>query len=163
MGAMTGGAVGSVLIVDDDPRIREMLSRWLSAAGHGIAEAPDADAALVHLDAAACDVVLCDVNMPGHDGLWLVARLRERFPAVAVVLATAESEISGSVTLQPGVVGYLVKPFTAAGVLAAVQRAVEWRRTEASRAGTATAASPIDDWLRGGRPRRPSEDETNGG
>ena len=56
----------SVLIVDDEPRIREFLVRWLAPAGYDTRDAPDAEAAV---DASVPDVVLCDVQMPGRDGL----------------------------------------------------------------------------------------------
>jgi response regulator of citrate/malate metabolism len=49
--------------------------------------------------------------MPGHDGIWLVEQMRRHHPSVAVVLATGLLEMDPMVTLRPGVVGYIVKPF----------------------------------------------------
>jgi two-component system response regulator AtoC len=122
--------MSSVLLVDDEPRIREFLSRWLAPAGYEVREAPDAETALTLLGAKPVDVVLCDIDMPGHGGLWLVERLRERFPFVAIVLATAVDTIAPKVSFQSGIVEYLVKPFERARVLAAVGRAAEWARPE---------------------------------
>lgn len=144
--------VSSVLIVDDEPRIREVLVRWLVPAGYDTREAPDAETALSLLAASASDVVLSDVHMPGHDGPWLVEQLRKSFPYVAIVLATADDGISTGVSLQGGVVGYLVKPFERGPVLAAVRRAVEWHEAARARGPERmTAGDPIDEWINRGR------------
>ncbi len=138
----------SVLIVDDEPRIREFLARWLAPAGYDVKEAPDAEAALAAVAASVPDVVLCDVQMPGHDGLWLVEQLRQRFPAVAIVLATANDSVPPVVSLQEGVVEYLVKPFERDRVLAAVRRAVEWRQSAPVQPlDGAAAGDPLAEWL----------------
>lgn len=138
----------SVLIVDDEPRIREILVRFLAPAGYAVNEAADADAALALVAATAPDVLLCDVQMPGHDGLWLVEQLRLRFPAVAIVLATADANVPPVVSLQGGVVEYLVKPFEREGVLAAVGRAIDWHEAAAARSAVQTPPpDPVGDWL----------------
>ena len=140
--------MSSVLIVDDEQPIREFLARWLAASGYKTVEAADADSALAAVSATQPDVVLCDVHMPGHDGLWLMGQLRTRFPAVAIVLATANDDIPPAISMQRGVVEYLVKPFERAHVLAAVSRALEWRQAEAARpVAAAPAADPMDEWL----------------
>jgi CheY-like chemotaxis protein len=139
--------MSSVLLVDDEPRIREFLSRWLAPAGYDVREAPDAETALTLLSASPVDVVLCDVDMPGHGGLWLVERLRERFPFVAIVLATAVDTIPAKVSFQTGVVEYLVKPFERAQVLAAVGRAVGWGEGERVRGRQAATVDPVAEWL----------------
>lgn len=140
--------VSSVLIVDDEPRIRKILVRWLVPAGYDTREAPDAETALSLLAASASDVVLSDVRMPGHDGLWLVEQLRKSFPDVAIVLATADDGIAPGVSLQGGVVEYLVKPFERGPVLAAVRRAVEWHEAVRARGPERmTAGDPIDEWI----------------
>jgi two-component system chemotaxis response regulator CheY len=139
-----------VLIVDDEPKVRELHLRWLEKEGYELREASNAADALEHVRTHGADVVVSDVSMPGQDGLWLVAMLRSQFPDVAVVLATAVDEIPGSVTLQDGVVGYLLKPLTGEKVRAAVKRAVTWRQDAAARP-RAQEPSPVDLWLRGKR------------
>ena len=137
--------MSSVLIVDDEPRIREILVRWLATAGYDTREAPDTETALDLLAASASDVVLCDVHMPGHDGLWLVERLRKSFPCVAIVLATADDRV------PPGV-EYLVKPLERGPVLGAVSRAVEWHEAALARGPERTTeGDPIEKWISGGR------------
>ena len=143
----------SVLVVDDNVLMRSVLVRWLHAAGYRPTDVPDATTALTLVAAEEFDVVLVDVEMPGRDGLWLVARLRERFPTVAIVLATASNQIPPVISMQDGVVEYLVKPFELGRVVGAVKRAVEWRETAVSRGSRrAEGADTLDDWLR----RRPS-------
>ena len=69
--------MSAVLVVDDQPPVREFLVRWLGPAGYETAQAPDAEAALSLLAERSFDVVLCDVQMPGRGGLWLVDQLRD--------------------------------------------------------------------------------------
>lgn len=141
--------MSSVLIIDDESGIRDFLARWLAGAGYETRQAGDAETALALLEAAPSDVVLCDVNMPGHDGLWLVERLRERFPTVAIVLATAADSIPPVVSLREGVVDYLVKPFERALVLAAVVRGVEWHAAMVARTTDTPVVDPLAEWMSG--------------
>jgi DNA-binding NtrC family response regulator len=141
--------VNSVLIVDDESGIRQVLVRYLTPGGYDLREADSADAALAALAERTADVVLCDVQMPGHDGLWLMARISERYPAVAMILATADDTVPPTVSLRPAVIEYLVKPFSAGRVLAAVERAMKWRAGAATRAA-ASPATGLDEWLNSG-------------
>ena len=83
-----------VLVVDDESQIRDLLARWIGAAGYEVREAATAAAALEDMQVAIADVVLCDVMMPGENGLWLAGKLRAQFPATAVVLVTADRTVS---------------------------------------------------------------------
>jgi DNA-binding NtrC family response regulator len=142
--------MSAVLIVDDDPRIREILARWLAAAGYETQEASDAETALPLLTAGHAGIALCDVAMPGRGGLWLVERAREECPSVAVVLATGMENVHPSISLGGNVVDYLIKPFERASVLAAVERGLAWHEaagTKASRVGD----EPLHSWLAGKR------------
>ena len=117
---------GSVLVVDDDPSARELFGEILRRNNFVVFEASDADAALEQLATQSIGVVLIDRFMPERDGLWLIAQIRERFPAVAMVLATGDDAISPRFTLQPGVIGYLVKPIAPELLLNAVNDGVAW-------------------------------------
>jgi DNA-binding NtrC family response regulator len=147
--------MSAILIVDDDPRIREVLARWLAAAGHVTQEAADAETALPLLTAGLAEVVLCDVTMPGRGGLWLVERAREACPSVAVVLATGVENVHPSISLGGNVVDYLIKPFERASVLTAVSRALAWHEAAAKKA-TTDGDEPLDSWLAG--KRKPAAD-----
>jgi len=142
----------SVLVVDDGVLMRAVLVRWLQAAGYRTHEAYDATTALELVAAHEPDVVLVDVEMPGRDGLWLIERLRERSPNVAIVLATAHDTVPPAVSMQDGIVDYIVKPFELERALVAVRRAVEWREAAVRRAPRLTGdADTLDAWLRGRR------------
>src|SRR5688500_18684677 len=116
----------SVLIVDDESGIRQILCRWLGAAGYAVREMADAETALKEMTRLPADIVLCDIELPGENGLWLAVELRQRFPHTAVVLATACNSVPPSISLRAGMVDYLVKPFARALVVDAVRRAADW-------------------------------------
>ena len=139
--------------------MRDLLVRWLAPAGYDIREAPDADTALDLVIADPPNVVLCDVQMPGRDGLWLVERMRERLPDVAVVLATAVRTVPPVMSLREGVVEYLVKPFERERVLSAVRRAVEWHQAAVAGRPDHAGGDPVEEWLNDPRSETDSPQE----
>ena len=102
---------GTVLVVDDDEWVRKVLARWVAEMGHTVKVAAGADEALELMREWPVDVALCDVRMPGHDGIWLLDQVRRLYPCIAVVFATGLLEMDPMVTLRACVVGYIVKPF----------------------------------------------------
>lgn len=121
---------GSVLIVDDDARIRELLDRWLAPYGLELRQAVDAKSALSAIAERAPSVILCDVHMPGQDGLWLAERVRAIASTTAIVLATGDSTVSPFDSLRKGVVSYVLKPFRRDQVVSAVEEGIRWSATE---------------------------------
>lgn len=121
----------TVLIVDDDEGVRKVLGQWVERLGYQTRLADSAESAVGVLEDTPVDVALCDIRMPGADGIWLAGQIRDRFPEVAVVLATGLHEMDPGVTLRPGVVGYVVKPFSHTEIAAAIKTGLEWRRTQA--------------------------------
>jgi DNA-binding NtrC family response regulator len=141
-------SANAILIVDDESGIRQVLTRWLSAEGYDLREAPDAETALAELTKAPADVVMCDVEMPGQGGLWLAAEIARRFPSTAIVLATGVDSVPPVTSMQPSIVEYLVKPFKRDGVLDAVSRGVQWHGKAALRAGKpGVDADGLGKWL----------------
>ena len=139
-----------VLIVDDQPAIRELLTSWISREGYQTARAADAEAALDEMIRCPAEVVFCDVQMPGRGGFWLADRLRERFPGTAIILATGDGNIPPAVSMQTGVVEYLLKPFSREAVLKAVRLGLEWHlMSMAVRAKTNDPTDSIETWLAG--------------
>lgn len=119
----------SVLIVDDEAGVRHLMRRWLESRGYAVAVAPGADQALDILSATPTAVALCDLRMPGHDGLWLASQLRREYPDTAVIIATGLNDVSAVVeSLRQGVVDYLTKPFERDRLCQAVSRGVEWHK-----------------------------------
>jgi CheY-like chemotaxis protein len=117
----------TVLVVDDDEGVLKVLGQWVERLGFAARCADSAEAAMKELEDGGIDVALCDVRMPGAGGIWLADRIREQFPYVAVVLVTGLREMDPSVTLRPGVVAYVVKPFSHDEIAAAIQMGVIWR------------------------------------
>ncbi|MCI0467884.1 MAG: response regulator transcription factor [Beijerinckiaceae bacterium] len=103
-----------LLIVDDDRRIRELLSRMLSAEGYRVTTAADATEAMVRLKSLAFDLILLDVMMPGEDGIAFAARLRAdatELARVPILMLTARSEAEDRVRgLETGADDYVGKP-----------------------------------------------------
>jgi len=100
-----------VLVVDDDQRIRDLLTRYLSDHGYRVTPASDAAAARAAMRGMAFDLVVLDVNMPGESGLSFARDLKAKNPLpICMLTALAESDdrIAG---LEAGVDDYLPKPF----------------------------------------------------
>jgi len=119
----------SVLVVDDDISLRPMLAAWVNRFGYCATEADCAEAALEQLADTPADIALCDVNMPGRDGVWLASQIRDRFPTTAVIMATSvdDSEVAVS-TLRNDVVDYLLKPFDSIRLREALSLGLDWHR-----------------------------------
>ncbi len=101
-----------VLVVEDDPNLREALVDTLELAGATVLDADSAEQALAILPREYVDMVVSDVNMGGMDGHELLQALRRQYPQLPVLLVTAYGSIARSVeAMRAGAVDYLVKPF----------------------------------------------------
>jgi len=136
-----------VLVVDDDEPILRVLSQWVTRLGYTPRTADSADAAVAELERGGIDVALCDIRMPGRDGIWLADQIRTRFPSVAVVLVTGLDELDASLTLRPGIVGYVTKPFERDTISGALKMALQWRQQPEARHSEA-ATSLFDEIAR---------------
>jgi PAS domain S-box-containing protein len=120
-----------VLVADDNADMREYLARMLRTVGYQVTMVTDGQAALDAARASVPDLVISDVMMPRLDGLGLVSALRAdaRTAAVPVVLLSARAGQEASIEgLRAGADDYLVKPFSAAELLARVRASVELAR-----------------------------------
>jgi len=100
-----------ILIVDDDPQIRRLLSDYLSGFGFDTAEAADGAAMQASMATRTPDLVILDLMLPGEDGLALCRKLRANSD-VAIVMLTARGEITDRIVgLELGADDYVVKPF----------------------------------------------------
>jgi response regulator RpfG family c-di-GMP phosphodiesterase len=117
----------SVLIVDDENGVRDLMARWLESGGYTVTTASTAEEALGRLERTPSAVALCDIRMPGHDGLWLAERIRQKFPETAVIMATGVQDVAPAVeSLRQGVIDYLTKPFGRDRLREAVLRGLDW-------------------------------------
>jgi len=111
-----------VLVVDDEPRYRELYGQVLAAAGIVVVQASSAEEALRLIEADAPDMVVSDVRMPGASGLDLLAAARGRATELPFLLVTAYADVRDAVVaLKLGAVDYLAKPVDLDELLACVQ------------------------------------------
>jgi two-component system, OmpR family, response regulator MprA len=113
-----------VLVVDDEPAVREALERALKLAGYDVELAADGAEALVRLglEPGAADLVVLDVLMPNLDGIEVCRRLRRRGNGVPILMLTARDGVDDRVTgLDAGADDYVVKPFALEELFARVR------------------------------------------
>lgn len=112
------------MVVDDEESIRILLSRWLGSWGYEARLAESANDALEQLAAAPAAIVLCDVMMPVHDGLWLAEQIHTRWPETAVIMASGAHDMETvKASRRFGAVDYVPKPLGREMVLQALRRA----------------------------------------
>ena len=116
----------SILVVDDDPHIRQLLVYALAKAGLATREAADGEAALAAVAEAPPDLVVLDINMPRMDGLEVCRRLRAQGDLPILFLSSRDDEIDRILGIELGADDYVVKPFSprevAARVMASLRR-----------------------------------------
>lgn len=118
----------SILVVDDEDPVREMLTWMLQEAGHEVHQAVDGQQALSFLHAhGPVDLVLSDVNMPRIDGLELCVRVRERWPDLPVLLISGRPPPNGA---RP----FIPKPFRWDTLARAIQSLSDCRKKRAKTA-----------------------------
>jgi two-component system response regulator ResD len=137
---MDDHARGSVLVVDDEPTIAEVVSRYLERAGYRTRVAATGPQALEQMARHRPDLVVLDLMLPGIDGLEVMRRMRQaEGPPIATILLTAKGEESDRVIgLRLGADDYVVKPFSPAELVARVDAVL--RRVDTA----ATPQAPIE-------------------
>lgn len=113
-----GSMVRSVLIVDDDPHIRQVLAFAFAKADMAASEAVDGEDALARFAAAPADLVVLDINMPRMDGLEVCRRLRAQGDVPILFLSSRDDEIDRVLGIELGGDDYVVKPFSPREVVA---------------------------------------------
>jgi DNA-binding NtrC family response regulator len=120
---------GSVLIVDDEQSIRDILHRKLQSHGYDCVIAVDGKEALWKAFMQDFDLVLMDIKMPGMSGLEVLPKIVTDHPDTSVVMLTAVSDIQTAVeAMKLGAYDYLTKPFDMDDLIMKVARALERRR-----------------------------------
>jgi CheY-like chemotaxis protein len=101
-----------VLVVDDELGIRMILTRMLKGWGYGVWHVESAEEALKIMEAEPADILLSDVSMPEHDGLWLAEHVHARWPRTAIIMSTAHQDPHTVQTSRKlGAAAYVTKPF----------------------------------------------------
>src|SRR3954453_5834485 len=113
---------GDILVVDDEPTIGEVVSRYLERAGYATRVAADGDRALALPGERAAELIVLALMLPGLDGLEVMRRIRkDRTRRPAIILLTAKGEESDRIVgLRLGADDYVVKPFSPAALVARV-------------------------------------------
>jgi two-component system chemotaxis response regulator CheY len=130
-GALTGN--GRVLVVDDEPAVRNIVRMILEKAGYEVLEAENGEAAIEALDTGenrlVLDVVICDIRMPKINGVQAIEYFQRQYPHVPIIVLTAYPETQMAVSfMRSGVADYLIKPVDAQKLRDAVGSAMERRQ-----------------------------------
>jgi two-component system response regulator ResD len=126
---MRGRPRDTVLVVDDDPKIRELVRLYLVRDGYQPLEAADGPGALETARAHRCDLVLLDVMLPGLDGLEVCRQLREETDAPIVLLTARSGDADKVMGLDMGADDYVVKPFSPRELMARVRAQLRRHRS----------------------------------
>jgi CheY-like chemotaxis protein len=113
-----------ILVIEDDPIMREALTDWLQAAGYRLRTAADGSAGLAAVKFAVPAVVVTDIHMPGTNGAAVISELKQHYPQVAVIaisgLFNSGHGLDADAALALGAARALAKPFKRADLLRAI-------------------------------------------
>lgn len=129
----------SVLVVDDDDTVREVVRRYLARDGHSVLEAADGATALTSIRRDAPDLVVLDLMLPGIDGLEICREIRRSTDIPVIMLTALGTESDRVVGLEYGADDYVVKPFSPRELALRVARVLQRTRQAATAAETKPA------------------------
>jgi CheY-like chemotaxis protein len=113
-----------ILVIEDDPIMREALADWLQAAGYQVRTVPDGSAGLAAVKFAPPRLVITDIHMPGTNGATVISELKQHHPQVAVIaisgLFDSGRGLDAQAALALGAARALAKPFKRAELLRAM-------------------------------------------
>jgi DNA-binding response OmpR family regulator len=150
--------MATILLVDDDPKIRDLLRLYVEREGHRALFAADGEAALETALRGRPDLVLLDVMLPGLDGFEVCRRIRDASEVPIVLLTARSGEGDTVIGLDMGADDYVVKPFSPRELMARVRALLRRRRIEADQDEPILVAGPlvvdpnaVEAWLDGAR------------
>ena len=119
--------MGHVLLIEDDPRIREIVERGLGARGFVVSSAPDGETGLELAGKLDVDLVLLDLLLPGKGGLEVLEALRALRPRLPVIAVTALDDTGSKIGgLDAGADDYVTKPFSVEELVARIRARLRW-------------------------------------
>lgn len=110
--SFTEFAGNSVLVVDDEPMVREVVSAYLGRDGFSVTEVGDGLEALEHLGRRPTDLIILDIMLPGTDGLTVLSHVRAKTDTPVILLSARGEEVDRVLGLELGADDYVVKPFS---------------------------------------------------
>lgn len=129
-GPLPEHVANQILVVDDEPTVRTLLSEYLNSEGFACEMAGTGREALEKLDLKEYDVVITDIRMPELNGVQLLENLSEKHPDIATIMITAVANLDTAVqTMKRGASDYITKPFNLGQVVSSVKRALDLRQT----------------------------------
>lgn len=118
-----------ILVIDDEPALRHVLYTILSAADYDVDESPDTSSALRMLEKKTYSLAICDVRMPGADGMEFLHRALNASPELCIIMMSAYGTIDSAIAcMKQGAFDYISKPFKPDEILLAVKKGLEHRR-----------------------------------
>ena len=133
---------GNILVVDDDPEVRDMIVEYLSSHGYEVAQAGSGDEMRTALGHRVPDVVLLDLNLPGEDGLTLARYLRQHHD-VGIIMVTAAGEVVDRIVgLEVGADDYVAKPFDPRELRARLKSVLRRVQARSAQPASGTASAP---------------------
>jgi DNA-binding response OmpR family regulator len=124
--------LGTVLVVDDEPIVREVVAQYLQREGFGVKEAADGTEAMAWLDGNHPLLVVLDIMLPGVDGLSVLRRLRSNGDVPVILLTARAEEVDRIVGLELGADDYVVKPFSPRELVARIRTVLRRTATPAT-------------------------------
>jgi two-component system KDP operon response regulator KdpE len=136
---------GNVLVTDDDPELRRVLTRTLDALGFQVAESSNGEQALKQIESRPFDAVLLDVNMPGIGGIAACREIRRRAPRMQILMLTVrDQEMDKVEALDAGADDYITKPFSVPELAARLRSAVRRSTSTELQTGTCITIGDIE-------------------
>ncbi len=115
-----------ILVIDDERDIRDGCGRILSRLGHGVLKAHNGQTGLEILEKENVCVVICDIKMPGIDGIEVLSRVKELYPSIIVIMITGFSTVENAIdAMKNGAYDFISKPFTPDQLRIVVKRALD--------------------------------------
>ena len=143
----TAPAPGRILVVDDEPSVRESVGYALEQEGFDVTLATDGEDAEVKIaDDGAFDLLILDIMMPGKSGLDICREVRSRSPVPIILLTAKDAEVDKVVGLEVGADDYVTKPFSVRELLGRVRAQLRRRqldRSEGSGEGSTIEAGSV--------------------
>ncbi|MBN9542860.1 MAG: response regulator [Alphaproteobacteria bacterium] len=120
----------NVLVVDDDNRIRSLLSKYLAENGYFVMSAENASTAIDLLNSSAIDIIVMDIMMPEESGINLTARIRNNGKSIPIIMLSALSDADNRINgLEIGADDYLTKPFEPKELLLRIEKLLKRHQT----------------------------------
>jgi two-component system, OmpR family, response regulator len=144
---MTARDMPRILLVDDEPSIREPLTEYLEGQGFAVTDAANAAEARTILRAQGVDLVVSDIMMPGEDGLSLTRHLRETSDIPVILLTARVEDTERIVGLEIGADDYVVKPFNPRELVARIRSVLRRSQTNGRTLDSSGTSYAFDRWM----------------